>query len=76
MKLVITGLRIYETKNTKLEYFAIAVRVVVLTQLSSCAIERIFSQLKLIVDSCGENMFEDMLEIRMLERNNGKIEFN
>ena len=68
--------RIYEAKNTKLEYFAMAVRVVVLTQLSSCAIERIFSQLKLIVDSCGENMFEDMLEIRMRERNNGKIEFN
>ena len=45
-----------------------------LTQVSSCAIERVFSQLKLIRDVCGDNMLEDMLEIRMFERNNGDIE--
>ena len=41
--------------------------------LSSCAVERVFSQLKLIVESCGENLMEDMLEIRMLLRNNGDL---
>ena len=40
--------RIYETKNDKLRFFAKAIRLVVLTQLSSCAMERVFSQLKLI----------------------------
>ena len=39
----------------------------------SCAVERVFSQLKLIVESCGENLMEDMLEIRMLLRNNGDL---
>ena len=48
-------------------------RAVVLTQISSCAVERVFSQLKLIVESCGENLMEDMLEIRMLLRNNGDL---
>ena len=65
--------RIHETKNPKLKFFARAVRAVVLTQLSSCAVERVFSQLKLIRDACGDNMMEDMLEIRMFERCNGDL---
>ena len=65
--------RIHETKNPKLKFFARAVRAVVLTQLSSCAVERVFSQLKLIHDACGDNMMEDMLEIRMFERCNGDL---
>ena len=44
-------------------------------QLSSCAVERVFSQLNLIIDTCGENMLEDMVEIRMFERNNGDLSF-
>ena len=51
--------RVYETENPKLKFFAKAVRLVVLTQLSSCAIERVFSLLKFIHDACG-NMMEDM----------------
>ena len=50
------------------------IRLIVLTQVSSCAIERVFSQLNLIREACGDNMLEDMLEIRMFERNNGDIE--
>ena len=41
--------------------------------ISSYAVERIFSQLKLIEDSCGESMREDMLKIRIFERNNGDL---
>ena len=66
-------LRICESKNPNLTFFAKAIRVVVLTQLSSCAVERVFSQLKLIRDTCGDNMMEDMLEIRMFERCNGNL---
>ena len=43
--------RVYETENPKLKFFAKADRLVVLTQLSSCAIERVFSQLELIDDA-------------------------
>ena len=64
---------ICESKNPNLTFFAKAIRVVVLTQLSSCAVERVFSQLKLIRDTCGDNMMEDMLEIRMFERCNGNL---
>lgn len=51
--------RIYEIPNPKLAYFALGIRLIVLTQVSSCAIERVFSQLKLIRDVCGDNMLED-----------------
>ena len=63
--------RVYEIENSQLSFFAIAIRVVVLTQMSSCAIERVISQLKLIRDACRDNMMEDMLEIRMFEQCNG-----
>ena len=43
------------------------------TQLSNCAVERVFSQLNLIRESCGDNMMEDMLQIRMFERCNGEL---
>jgi len=67
--------RVYEVENPKLQFFAQAIRVVVLTQLSSCAVERVFSQLKLIRDACGDNMMEDMLEIRMFELCNGDLTY-
>ena len=54
-------------KNPNLSFFAEAIRVVVLTQMSSCAVERVFYQLKLIQDTCGDNMMENMLEIKMFD---------
>ena len=50
-----------------------AIRLVVLTQLSSCAMERVFSQLKLIRDTCSDGLLEDILEIRMIEMCNGDL---
>ena len=63
----------YEVENPRLLFFAQALRVVVLTQLSSCAVERVFSQLNLIREQCGDNMIEDMIQIRMFERCNGDL---
>jgi hypothetical protein len=40
-------------------FFALALRLVALTQLSSCSGERVFSRLKYIRDACGDNMKED-----------------
>ena len=36
--------------------YALALRLVVLVQLSSCSVERVFSKLDLIRDACGEKM--------------------
>ena len=47
-----------------------AIRLVVLVQPSSAAAERIFTQLKIIVDVCGESMLPDMLEFRLFQRCN------
>jgi hypothetical protein len=39
--------------------------MVVLLQPSSAVAERTFTQLKKIVDACGESMLPDMLEFRL-----------
>ena len=66
-------MHVYEVENLRLLFFAQALRVVVLTQLSSCAVERVFSQLNLIRKQCGDNIIEDMIQIRMFERCNGDL---
>eukprot|EP00986_Skeletonema_menzelii_P006502 scaffold2475_cov73-Skeletonema_menzelii.AAC.4 len=43
-----------------------AIRLVVLTQTSSCFIERVFSKLKLIRDAVGDNTLENITEVRLL----------
>jgi hypothetical protein len=51
-------------------HFATAIRLVVLVQPSSAAIERCFSQLKLIVDETGCFILSDLLKLRMFMRCN------
>jgi len=53
-------------------HFATAIRLVVLVQPSSAAIERCFSQLKLIVDETGCAILSDLLRLRMFMRCNRK----
>ena len=48
-------------------------RDIFLSQMSGCAVERVFSQLKLIRDACGDNLMEDTLDTRMFERCIGKL---
>ena len=54
-------------------HFATAVRLVVLVQPSSAAIERWFSQLKLIVEETGCAIVSDLLRLRMFMRCNRKV---
>ena len=49
-------------------------RLIVLTQLSSCSVERMFSKLEGIRKVCGENLYDDMAEVRLLLRCNGDLE--
>ena len=53
-------------------HFATATRLVVLVQPSSAAIERCFSQLKLIVEETGCTVLSDLLQLRMFMRCNSK----
>ena len=54
--------------------FKLAIRLVVLSKLSSCSVERVFLRLKMIRDSCKDSMFEDMLENIIMIQCNGNLE--
>lgn len=53
--------------------FGKAVRLIALLQVSSCAVERVFSQLQLIKEVCG-SMIDDCLEVRLFARCNGDLD--
>jgi hypothetical protein len=53
-------------------FFQEAVLLVVLVQVSSASVERVFSQLKLILESGGSDCLNDMNELRVFERVNRK----
>ena len=63
-----------ETRRTKFPFHALALRLIVLTQLSSCSVERVFSKLEGIRKVCGEKLYDDMAEVRLLLRCNGDLE--
>ena len=52
----------------------LALRLIVLIQLSSCSVERVFSKLKEIRDAVGDRMLEDISEIRLLLQCNGDLD--
>ena len=67
---------IWKWWRPRVEYFpcfSLALRLVVLTQLSSCFVERVFSCLKLIKNPCGGGMLEDHLEMRLFIQCNGDL---
>ena len=69
--------RIWEWWRARVEefpYHALARRLIVLSQLSSCSVECVFSRLSLIHERCGDHMFEDMTEIRLFMQCNGNLE--
>ena len=67
--------KIVFNKNAKnFPAFKLAIRLVVLSQLSSCAVERVFSRLKLIRESCKDSLYEDMLENRIMMQCNGDLD--
>ena len=60
----------WKTYRHKFTYFSNAVRLVVLVQTSSASVERVFSQIKIIVDNIGECALESTLETRLMSRVN------
>jgi len=60
--------------STSSPAFSKALRLIALIQVSSCAVERVFSQLNMIVETCGCHMLEDMLEVRLFARCNGDLD--
>ena len=70
--------RVYERwrchmQEGKLPHFSFAARLLALMQPSSCAVERAFSQLKLIVEQTGCSTLADALLLRMLMRCNRSV---
>ena len=57
----------------KFPCFSLALRLIGLLQVSSCAVERVFSQMKCVIDVCG-HVHEDLLEVRMNSRCNGDLD--
>jgi hypothetical protein len=54
-------------KNVKIFHIAKAACLIALVQISSASVERIFSQMKLIQDSCGDSLLEETLFGRVCE---------
>jgi hypothetical protein len=59
-------------RMNRFTFFKEAVLLVVLVQVSSASVERVFSQLKLILESGGSECLNDMNELRVFERVNRK----
>ena len=65
----------WRAKRGKFTYFSKAARLVVLVQVSSAAVERIFSQVKYILEQIGDSALEENIECRMMERVNKYDEY-
>lgn len=59
--------------NKEFPAFKFALKRIALLQVSSCDVERVFSQLKLVRDRCNDNLLEDMLEVRLFALCNGNL---
>ena len=60
----------WKTYNHKLNFFSTAACLVVLVKTSSASVERVFSQVKFIVESIGVNALKDTIEMRLMQRIN------
>jgi len=61
------------TDKDDYRHYRKALRLVALVQVSSCAVERVFSQLLEIRRKCKDGMLEDILEVRLFEQCNGSV---
>jgi len=59
--------------NPDFKHIRECIRRVVLSQLSSCSVEIVFSQLKQIRDAVGDSLFKEMLNNYMYLRCNGDL---
>lgn len=60
----------WRIKGIKSHYFFSAARLVAIVPLSSASVERVFSQVKFIIETVGINVLEETLETRVMERVN------
>lgn len=60
----------WRVHHGKFTYFSMAARLIVLVQASSCAVERVFSQVKYILETIGDSALEENIEGRLMERFN------
>ena len=60
----------WRAKAPLFNFFWTAARLVALVPISSAMIERVFSQVKFIVETIGENALEETLQTRVMERVN------
>jgi hypothetical protein len=60
----------FVSSKTTFKYFLWALRLIVLLQASSAEIERVFSQLTMIIRVCGSSLLEESLELRTMLRYN------
>ena len=63
----------WRARIVKFSFPGLALRLVVLRQLLSCSVERVFSRLKPIQEICGGGMLEDTLEMRLFSQCNGDV---
>ena len=56
--------------DVSIRHLVVAARLVALVQVSSASVERVFSQVKLICETCGVSPLEETLETRLMERVN------
>ena len=61
--------------NERFKCFQKALRLVVLSQVSSCSVEKLFSQLKLTRDTFGDIMLEYIVEIRIFVNATGDYKY-
>ena len=64
----------WKPRKGRYPYHGLAIRLIVLVQLSSCSVERVFSKLENSRKVCKENLKEDMTEIRLLAQVNGTLD--
>ena len=60
----------WRTHHKKFNYFSKTAALVALVPITSAAVERIFSQVKFIIETVGENGLEETLAVRLMERVN------
>lgn len=64
----------WKPRNDKFPCHGLAIRLIVLAQLSSCSVERVFSKLERIRKATGDSLKEDMCEIRLMLQVNGDLD--
>jgi hypothetical protein len=61
------------TRSGEISAHPFELRFVALKQFSSCSVERVFLRFKLIRDTFGDNMKQDMIEFRLFIQCNDEV---